>query len=183
MTIYELKVEDLKTVEEVKQYYRKAADELVTAEEDMLFDEDGFNSTNIDHVKYLRELVSKLRSRVYQLETPTLSDEVVDLYLDRSNHYTICEHDQSEPIGIVEFKEGESTIPGKLNCSMKKEYRGNSFSLRAIRLVGEELSKAGVFNVLVTSNDMANTNEFAGMTLEGSGTYESQPAIRRHSSK
>lgn len=182
MTIYELKVEDLETVEEVKQYYRKAADELVTAEEDMLFDEDGFNATNVEHVKYLRELVSSLRSRVYQLETPTLSDEVIDLYLDRSNHYTICEHDQSEPIGIVEFKEGESKTPGTLNCSMKKEYRGNSYSLRAIRLVGEELSKVGVFNVLVTSNDMPSIEEFAGMTLEGRGTYESQPS-RRHSSR
>ncbi len=191
MTIYELKVENLKTIEEVKKYYKIAADALITAEEDMLFDEDGFSTTTIEHVKFLRELVSSLRSRVYELDTPALSDEVIDLYLDRQNHYTVCEHDASEPIGIVEFK-GDEKDSGKLTCSMKKEYQGNSYSLRAIRLVGEELAKTGVFNVVVSTNEqgMPNMEEFAGMPLKGNLSYRPQrtleginPQTRRHSSR
>ena len=191
MTIYELKVEDLKTVEEVKMYYRKAADELITAEEDLLFDEEGFASTTIEQVSYLRRLVEKLRSRVYELSTPTLSDKVVDLYLDRPNHYTICMHDKSQPIGIIEFQEAEKDS-GNLTCSMKKEYLDKSYSLRAIRLVGTELSKIGVFDVLVSYNEQKNQdiNEFAGMALEENASLSPIVKIeavninrRRHSSK
>ncbi len=191
MTIYELKVEELETVEEVKKYYKLAADELITAEENMLFDEDGFDTANIEHVRYLRGLVQSLRSRVYELESPALSDEVIDLYLDHSNHYTICEHDKTEPIGTVEFKEDEKDS-GRLTCTMKKEYRGNSYSLRAIRLVGTELAKTGYFNVTVSSNEqeMPNIEEFAGMSLKGRLSYPqrrleaiSPNTRRKHSSR
>jgi len=189
MAINELKVEEIGTVEEVKRYYKMAADELVTAEEDMLFDEDGFNEASVEHVRQLRKLVYALRSRVYELETPSYSDEVVDLYLDRSNHYTICEHDKSEPIGIIDIQEGDTLEKNtaSIRCSMKKEYRGNSFALRAMRLVGEELLQRGIVNITVQTNDkdMPDIDEFAGMSLQERATYQKQMIAQnsRHSSR
>ena len=179
MELYKLDVKKLEDVEEVKRCYRIAADELVTAEEDRLFDEDScYNPELTERIDFLRNLVASLRSRVYELSEPTLSDENIDLYLDRVDNYTICEHDKTVPVGTVTYEEGSKpNLVGSLSYSIAKEYRGNNYGLRAIRLVGHNLLEKGVTKIIISprNNDNIPTvsiiEEFGGRILPEEPSY------------
>ena len=179
MELYKLDVKKLEDVEEVKRCYRIATDALVTAEEDRLFDEDGcYNTELTERINFLRNLVASLRSRVYELIEPTLSDENIDLYLDRVDSYTICEHDKTVPVGTIAYEKGSRpNVVGSLSYSIEKEYRGNNYGLRAIRLVGKNLLDKGVSKIIITpkNNDNIPTvsilEEFGGRILPEEPSY------------
>ena len=177
----EIKVEELTDIASVRKAYRAAAIELETINDDLLFCGEIPTPERKKEVADLNNLVYRLRVRMYELQDPAYSDGTIDLYNDKKCHFTICEHDKKEPIGVIEYIDTKNPVPGNISYEIYADYQGHHYALRALRIIGGELLKSGITSIVITANNnrnipsMKTIEEFGGELYRGTEKSDSGP--------
>ncbi len=181
MDIYKLKVEEIDTISDVRKYYRMAGIELDVLNDDLLFGGVILTKEIKEKSTYLENLMYRLRVRMYELQDPTFTDGTIDLYTDKKYHFTICEHDKKEPIGVIEYIDTKNIIPGNISYEIYADYQGHHYALRALRIIGHELLDSGITSIVITATNnrnipsMKTIEEFGGSLYRGFDKKEPGP--------
>lgn len=170
--IYELDASTINNVKDIKKYYKMVSTELDRIVEDSFYD----NGLDLDELKrrtdILDKLMYQLRIRYYEIETPGLSDGIIDLYLDKPNHYTICKFNECIPVGEIEYCDTNRCVPGNISYIIYDEYQGNHYALRALNLVGKVLLDKGVKSIFITANRKDNIPSIKTILAFGGELYK-----------
>ena len=156
MSLYTLKVEEIKTIKEVNRYYNQASFALDQIVEEIIQSKGKNNKDLEEQATYLETLMDSLIRRKYELKRPSLSDGIIDLYQEKKYHYTICEHGNSIPIGKIEYREETKPIPGNISYRILDDYQGHHYALRALRLLGSLLQQNGIEKIFITASTSFN---------------------------
>ena len=180
MNISNVKVAELTTIKDIMRVFRQAATEYETINEDLLFSGESPTAEEKERIEYIKQLAHDLRVRAYEIQDPTFSDGIIDLYNDKDYRFTICEHDKSTPIGVIEYNDTQDLVPGNISYEIYKDYQGHNYALRALKLIGHGLLNVGVTGIIVTVDNSTNipsiktVEKFGGELI---GTKEDQGPI------
>ena len=180
MDIYNINIVNITDLQEIRKACRLINIEIETLIEDLLFEEDAIYTDKKSRVEYLRVVLDLLRIKTYELKDPEYTDGVIDLYQDNGTHFTITEHNKTNPIGTIEYVDTQNIIPGNISYEIEKEYQGHHYALRALRIIGKELLESGITSIVITATSPKNypsikTIEEFGGTLRYDTKEENGP--------
>ena len=163
----------LNDVNEIDKLCQEVIDEAVSLQETLFYFYDKSDEYK-DKMIELKEILRLLVKRKYEIQKPSLSDGVIDLYLEDTYSYTICEHDENTPIGSIEYKFSNHPIPGNISYEINKNYQGHHYALRALRLLGRKLLDDGVTTIYITANDEKNVPSIKTIERFGGTRYRNE---------
>lgn len=139
-----------------------------------------FDDPNCESAKYererrekqakIKEEYNRLNSQLdilYRIDfamknDPTLSNEILDLYVeDRDSftqacQYNLFKHGTYEYVGNIRFYGENDSIFGNVSYEIEEQQRGNHYALIGLKLIGPDLAKRGI-NELFISAEKWNT--------------------------
>ena len=163
----------LNSVEEIEKLYQTVTSEAVSLQETLFYYYDKSDEYN-DKMNQYKEILRTLLRRKYEIQEPSLSDGVIDLYLESDSLYTICEHDDDIPVGTIAYKETNHPIPGNVSYEINRNYRGHHYALRALRILGHKLLDDGVTSIFITADSLENTPSIKTIEEFGGTKYKSE---------
>lgn len=156
MELFDLDIKTIEDVKLLKKYYRQTANKINTLCEELYLN---FDADLIDYqskIELLERLTTEIRNRIYELQSPEFTDGIIDLYRDHLSHFTITKHNETIPIGAIEYFNTTKSIPGNISYEINKEFRGHHYALRALKLIGEALLNKGIKKIFITASSEKN---------------------------